>query len=324
VSLACLKYAHLRWSLKTIASTVISLVVSAVLIRPYLAALSAGTMSQMQVFSGKTMATSIVKYLVVAVPILVIILVNAGAFKRTDPKALIFLAVTIGATACAYVCVHLNLDNEYKFLLLSAVVLGIPGGIAFSRLIERCQGPRAVVVFVLLAFFIFPAVRFVGRKLVQERSGRPSQTYFEKGRSLRSTDTEVDEFYQWIKQHTDRRSGFIDTDLEMPVLAERALFVGIGGREPGQRKGFGPVDMILRQQSGYPHDLLDRRTTILEKTFAKGRPFSKTELSELHGLPGPTYAVWRRGQAGSVDSVAFEEAFASRQGSLRLYRFRDR
>lgn len=323
VSLACLRCESLRWSLKTIALTVVSLVVSVILIRPYLAALSAGTMSQLSVFSGKTMAANAIKSLVVAVPVLLVIFANARAFKRTDRKALVFLAVTIAATAFAYVSIHLNMDNEYKFLLLSTVVLGIPGGVAFARLIERCPGWRAALVFVLLGLFIFPSLRFVARKLVQERSGRSSQAFVERGRSLHSTDPEADQFYQWIKTNTDPRSAFIDTELEIPVLAERALLVGTGGREPGQRKGFGPVDMILRQQSGYPHDVLDRRTAILDKTFAKGQPFSKAELSELAGLPGPVYAVRRGGLAAGVDTVAFQEVFVSREGNLRLYRFRD-
>lgn len=324
VSLACLRYERLRWSLKTVASTVASVVVSVILIRPYLAALSAGTVGQMAVFSEKTMAANALKYLVAAVPVLVLIFANAGAFKRTDPKALMFLAVTVAATAAAYVSIHLTMDNEYKFLLLSTVTLGIPGGIAVARLVERCPGWRVAIVFVVLGLFVFPSLRFVARKLVQERSGRSSQTFFEKGRDLHSVDSETDEFYQWIKRNTVPRSAFIDTELEMPVLAQRSLLIGVGGREPGQRKGFGPVDMILRQQSGYSHDILDRRTAILEKTFAKDRPFSRAELSEMAGLPGPVYAVWRSGPAGrsAVDSTAFQEIFASRAGNLRLYRFK--
>jgi hypothetical protein len=325
-SLVSVRRAGARWSLKTVAATVVSLVISVLLIRPYLAALSAGTMSQMVLFSPRMMASSAVKYLVVAVPIIVVMAANAKALRLTDRKALIFLVITAAATAVAYVSIHLNLDNEYKFLLLSTVTLGIPGGIAFAGMTERLPGWRAAIVFVLLGLFMFPSLRFVALKLVQERSGGPSQAFFEEGRSLRSKDPEADQFYQWIKTNTDPRSAFIDTELAIPVLAQRALLIGTGLREPGQRKGFGPVDMILRQQSGYPPEMLDRRASVLEKTFSKGQRLSGAELAELAALPGPAYAVLRTNRAGSAvpDSTVFREVFASRQGGLKLYRFTGR
>ena len=258
-------------------------------------------------------------------PILVVLLANYRAFRRVDPKALLFLVIVVVSTAGAYLAIHLNMDNEYKFLLLSTVTLGILGGVAFGQLAQRFRGLRAIAVFILLALFLFPTFRFVKLKLVQERAGRPSQAFVEEGRSIRSTDGEADQFYQWIKVNTDRRSAFIDRELEIPTLAERALFIGIGSREPGQRKGFGPVDMILRLQSGYPARLLDTRTTIVDKVYTGRQPLKPAELEEVRSLPDGLYVVARtRGEPTALDTTMFRKVFASSQGNFNLYELNPR
>ncbi|MFH1218937.1 MAG: hypothetical protein V1694_00585 [Candidatus Eisenbacteria bacterium] len=324
-SLVCFKREAVRWNLSTLAFTTATLIVAVLAVRPYLASMTAGTVNQMQVFSGRMVAANLKKYAVVAVPILVVLLANYRAFRRVDPKALLFLVIVVVSTAGAYLAIHLNMDNEYKFLLLSTVTLGILGGVAFGQLAQRFRGLRAIAVFILLALFLFPTFRFVKLKLVQERAGRPSQAFVEKGRSIRSTDGEADQFYQWIKANTDRRSAFIDRELEIPTLAERALFIGIGSREPGQRKGFGPVDMILRLQSGYPARLLDTRTTIVDKVYTGRQPLKPAELEEVRSLRDGLYVVARTtGEPTALDTTMFRKVFASSQGNLNLYELNPR
>jgi hypothetical protein len=324
-SLVCFKREAVRWNLGTVAFTAATLIVAVLAVRPYLASMTAGTVNQMQVFSGRMVAANLKKYAVVAVPILVVLLANYRAFRRVDPKALLFLVIVVVSTAGAYLAIHLNMDNEYKFLLLSTVTLGILGGVAFGQLAQRFRGLRAIAVFILLALFLFPTFRFVKLKLVQERAGRPSQAFVEKGRSIRSTDGEADQFYQWIKANTDRRSAFIDRELEIPTLAERALFIGIGSREPGQRKGFGPVDMILRLQSGYPARLLDTRTTIVDKVYTGRQPLKPAELEEVRSLRDGLYVVARTtGEPTALDTTMFRKVFASSQGNFNLYELNPR
>jgi hypothetical protein len=314
------RYETLRWNLRTLAFTVFTLIAAILVVKPYLALTGTGTVSQMQILSKQAVVSNIIKYLVVAIPILIVILLSVRAFKQVNLKALLFLVIVIVSTMAGYVAIHLPMDNEYKLLLLSTVTLGILGGVAFGEMARRLAGYRMIGVFILLALFLFPTFRFVKLKLIQERAGRPSQAFVEKGRSIRSADGETDEFYQWIKKNTDRRSAFIDQELEIPVLAERPLFIGIGGREPGQRKGFGPVDLILRFQSGYPPDLLDMRRRIVEKIYAANQQLSEEDLDELLSLPGDLYVVLRtKVQAGNLDKAAFREVFASQAGNFRLY-----
>ena len=321
-TLVLFKRETLRWSLRTLTLTVLALAATGLMVRPYLALTGAGTVDQMQILSRHAVAANAIKYFVVTVPILALIAVTLRAFRQVNPRPLLFLAIVVAATAAAYLGIHLPLDNEYKFLLLSTVTLGILGGVAFAELARRLRGYRTIVVFVLLALFLFPSFRFVKLKLVQERAGRPSEAFVEKGRSLRSTDPEADQFYQWIKANTSRKSVFVDQELDIPVLAERPLFIGLGKREPGQQKGFGPVDMILRLQSGYPSSLLDTRRRIVEKIYAADKQLTSAEMSELSGFPGGLYVVRRaRGQAQAFDNPAFQEVFASGAGSFKLYQF---
>jgi hypothetical protein len=313
----------LRWSLRTLVSTALVLVATGLIVRPYLALTGAGTVSQIEILSRHMVVANAIKYGVVALPLLVVIAVNLRAFRQVNPRALLFLVIVVTATAAAYLAIHLPLDNEYKFLLLSTVTLGILGGVAFAELAKRLRGYKTIVVFVLLALFLFPSFRFVKLKLVQERAGQPSKAFVEKGRSLRSTDPEADQFYQWIKANTGRKSAFVDQELDIPVLAERPLFLGLGKREPGQQKGFGPVDMILRLQSGYPASLLDMRRTIVEKIYAADRPLTSAEMSDILGLPGDLYVVWRaRWQDHTLDSPSLQEVFTSQAGNFKLYRFK--
>jgi hypothetical protein len=325
VNLALFRRQALRWSLPTLAATVAALVVSAVAVRPYLSLLTAGTLSQMQVLVPRLVAANLARYLVVALPLAVVILANRAAFKSSEPKPLIFIAVVVLATAVGYFALHLNMDNEYKMLLLSTVVLGIPGGIAFGHLAGRCRGWKVVGVFLLLAAFLFPAFRFVRLKLVQERAGRPSQEFVEKGRSLHPADSEADRFYRWVKENTGPRSAFIDRDLGICVLGERAIFVPAGGPELRERKGFGPVDLILRQQSGYPDELIRARRTIMDKIY-QGKTLNGSELEQLRGLTGGIYVVRRADGAAAGPGAAdlagdlLTEVFASPSGGYKLYK----
>ncbi|MFZ1947611.1 MAG: hypothetical protein WAW06_08695, partial [bacterium] len=321
-SVVMLRYARLKWRPKTIALSVASLVAAVLVVRPLLATLGAGTAGQIQIFAPKTMAPNLVKYLVVTVPILAVILANRAAIRamRVDLKALCFIGAVAASTGAAYIALHLNMDNEYKFLLLSSVALGIPGGIAFAAMAERLAGRRRIVVFILVGFFLFPTFRFVSLKLVQERAGRHSQAFVEKGRSLRSTDSEADQLYRWIAANTDKRSAVVDTELEAPVLAERPLFIAASGRDPGQRKGFGPVDMILRLQSGYPDDLLRLRRAAVEKIYAS-RELTAAETAEISGLPADTYVVLRAGLAKQrLEASYLQQVFTSDQGRFTVYR----
>jgi len=319
-SLALFRREPLRWSLVTVASTVAGLVIGVALARPYLGLLTAGTVGQMQVLVPRLVAGNLIRYLVVTAPILAVILVGRKAFRTADVKALAFLALVAAGGAAGYLAIHLNMDNEYKLLLLSAAALGIPGGIAFGHLAGPRPGWRTAVVFAVLAAFLFPTFRFVRLKLVQERAGRPSQEFLEKGRSIRPAGADAAAFYQWIKDNTDPHSAFIDRQMVIPVLAERALFVPIKGDDPRDRKGFGPVDLILRLQSGYPEDLINGRRTIAGRIY-EGLPLTGQQRQEIRGLGGDLYVVLGPGDAQAPGNAGMlTEAAASPSGQYKLYK----
>ena len=318
----------LRWTLPALAASVAALLVGVAAVKPYLALLTTGTLGQMNVLEPRMVVGNLVKYLVVALPLIVVIVLNRGAFRRAAAQPLAFLVVTVTATALGYFAIHLNMDNEYKLLLLSTVTLGILGGIAFGDLAGRCRGSRGwrvAAVFLLVAAFLFPTFRFVRMKLVQERAGRPSQEFVEKGRSLRPADSEADQFYVWVKQHTDPRSAFVDRDPSICVLGERATFVPPGGMGQRDRKGFGPVDLILRLQSGYPDDLIRARRAITDKIY-EGAALGKSELRELRALGTDVYVVVRSGAPGAGPGAAdlagdlLTEVYASPSGRYKVYR----
>jgi hypothetical protein len=289
-----------------------------VLLRPYLISTGGGTVVAVDLFGAGNMAKNMVKYLVVTLPILIIIYINRRALRfALEAGNLLVISVIAAATLGSYAFIHLPFDNEYKLLLASACVVGIVGGIAF-RMMERRHGK--LMVFILLAFFLLPSLRVARLRITRGRD--IPGTYTEEGINLESADPEHNEFYRWIRQKTDPKSTFIDTELEFPVLAQRQMLVAMGGKGRKDQKGFGSINIILQAQSGYDQAMLARRRRVVDKILGSQTRITEAEMDELRSLPGDLYVVARTDPVKRrLTEAGLREIYRTSHDGLRLFLF---
>ncbi|MFH1312127.1 MAG: hypothetical protein ABIJ00_02770 [Candidatus Eisenbacteria bacterium] len=296
-----------------LAATCIGLAV----LRPYLTSVGAGTLSSLAILNWTYVGKNSIKYLLVAVPMLVIVLANLGTIRdRFQRPALFVVAAATLATMGSYVLTHLPFDNEYKFLLLSTVTLGILGGAVLGSLrgsYGKCMA------FVLIGLLLIPSFRIV--RLRVSRGHDVASTYVERGVNIHTTNEEENELYTWIRENTATNSVFIDRELEIPVLARRQLLVGVGGsRRPGQ-KGFGGINIILQFQSGYDTEMLNTRRRIVDRIYSESDRLTETEWDELRSLTSDIYVVARTPEQSGIQSQAgFKRVFASSDDSVTVYK----
>jgi hypothetical protein len=293
--------------------------VALAVLRPYLTTIGSGTLSNLAIFNWEYVGKNAVKYLLVATPMLVIVLVSWRSLRdRLQRPGLVILSILTIATLGSYVFTHLPLDNEYKFLLLSSVALGILGGAALGTMLER---RRKLLVFVLIALLLIPSFRIV--RLRVSRGRDIASTYVERGTEIHSTNEEEDELYTWIRENTAPNSVFIDRKLEIPVLAQRQLLVATGGTRRVGQKGFGGVNVILQFQSGYDGEMLNTRRRIIDRMYSNPGALSEAEWAEIRSLPGDVYVVGRTlCQCGKQLRAGFESVFTSSDSTYTLYKIR--
>jgi hypothetical protein len=298
-----------------LAATCIGLLV----LKPYLTAVGTGTMSNLAVLNWTYIGKNSLKYLLITIPMLVIVLANPASIRdRFKRPALFVVAITTLATMGSYILTHLPFDNEYKFLLLSTVTLGLLGGAVLGSL-RGSYGKY--VAFVLIGLLLIPSFRIV--RLRVSRGRNLASTYVERGVNVHSAEKEENELYTWIRENTATNSVFIDRELEIPVLARRQLLVAVGGsRRPGQ-KGFGGINIILQLQSGYDTGMLSTRRRIVDRVYSESDRLTKVEWDELQSLPGDVYVVARTPeQAAKQLRAGFEMIFASSDSTYTLHQVR--
>jgi hypothetical protein len=247
---------------------------------------------------------------------LIIVLASLRSIRdRLDRPSLLIVAVSTLATMGSYILTHLPFDNEYKFLLLSTVTLGILGGAALGSMRGRHS---RYVVFVLVGLLLIPSFRII--RLRVTRGGDVASPYVERGVNVHITDEEEDELYTWIRENTETNSVFIDRELEIPVLARRQLLIGVGGGRRTGQKGFGGVNIILQLQSGYDGEMLNTRRRIVDRIYADPGGLTADEWSELRSLTGDIYVVTRTPEQHDRQTRAgLKTVFASSDSTYTLH-----
>jgi hypothetical protein len=293
------------------------LIVGLVVLRPYLTVIGSGTVASLEILDWRHVGSNIVRFLLAAGPILALVLITLRALAgRCRPAGLVTLAVVAIATAATYFAIHLPLENEYKLLLLASTALGILGGLAFDVMLGRY---RKSAVFIVLALFLLPTFRVV--RLRAMRGSRIPSTYIERGITVTSAEAEENELYTWIRTNTDPASTFIDSELEIPVLGQRRLFIPLTERGRGQQKGYGMISVILRSQSGYDPAMLDARTEVARKIYRSPQALTDDDMKIFADLPGEPYVVTRTPDAAEgLSGDRFRHVYSSSGGTYGLYR----
>lgn len=299
---------------------------------PYFFSITSGIRAKIQFFNLNHMGKNTIRYLVINIPILVITCINKNFLKnKVNQTAITILLSVIAANLGCYVFINLPLGVEYKYLVLSTVSLGIVGGIAFSAM---NQGFKKPLVLILLLLFLIPLYRNVKWKSqFLKKVTNVSDLYHEKGRYIYAKNSEEDELYQWIRDHTDKNSIFIDSELTIPVLAQRQLFIGMDREDPlgptpkGMKGIYGPpgygltIDTFLRDDFGYDPHLLDKRQAIVKSIYDVHRTLTDRELKEFFDTNKNIYVVVRtKAIEDKFKQARFDQFFRSSKGHFIVYR----
>ncbi len=190
--------------------------------------------------------------------------------------------------------------SQYKFLLLGVFALGIVGGIAFRALHARAW-PVALVV---LTLFLLPFGLDCVHK-ARDWNDAP-RVFRESGVTLEHRDPAERDLYGWMRMQTHPRAVFVDTDLGLPVYAQRALYVALPEQEELKeltaRGGDGyTLDprIILKDVDGYPGDLVERRQKVASRLLSGAEP-GPADLAAVNAAGPHAYLVLRPGPADAV------------------------
>ncbi len=128
--------------------------------------------------------------------------------------------VASAATTLCFLVVSLADRNEYKFLLVSQVLVGLVGGAALATVRGRIGSVLAAVVAVV---FLGSFAHLYATCCWLHRDA--PERLVERGRRLHHPDPAQDHLYEWLGAHTPREAIVVDSEPLVTVLGPRGLLV---------------------------------------------------------------------------------------------------
>jgi hypothetical protein len=230
-----------------------------------------------------------------------------AAAWRSQPRVWTALWAVAATGSGLYVLVTVTppLSNEYKYLVLACMPLGIAGGLALSELYRT----RAALCALVLALFLVPAAGNWIEKFFWHDCNRAVAERIH----LRDTDPQRDELYRWIGERTPRDALFIDDELTIPVFGRRQLYIGLG---QWFEEGWTTAPREILLASHYSARQIYARETVAGEFFSRpGAPLPERTLSELRRTSGDreVYVVLRNRGAESklIADPNFTRVFAN-------------
>jgi len=155
--------------------------------------------------------------------------------------------------------------------------------------------------------------------------------FAENRKALCSKNTEEDELYEWIRSQTNVDDVFFDTTPNIPVFAQRQLFIGtdtvVKGKDqagqqfqiynPGYNYG---IRSHLEKTCGYDPALLRNRYDILEKIYNPNQELTQEQTEELFSSNNRTYMIVRKATFPKPFKYRlFDKVFQSSKGNFSVY-----
>lgn len=315
--------------LRKVFLTITPLIIGLLFISPYFFSISSGIKGGVELFKSEPLLLNAVSSLIIFFPILIVIFLNRKYLWNLSDRGGLFaiIAATIAALGC-YICMHMSYHNEYKSLVLAEITLGILGGIALSNMKQWCN---KIIVFVLLIAFAFPMFDIVNQKLSRFES--IGVMFEEKGKALCAKDTEENELYEWIRSQTNVSDVFFDTTPNIPVLAQRQLFIGMDATIKGKDKKGQPFQIYnpgydygikshLENTCGYDTALVRGRYEILRNIYNPKQKLTKEQTEQLFSSNNKIYIIVRRESfPKSYKYRDFDKVFQSSRSNYSVYRY---
>jgi hypothetical protein len=129
-----------------------------------------------------------------------------------------------------------------------------------------------------LSFFLLPTSYDFYEKLTNFHP-HSNIVYSENGVNLISQNSDS-KLYEWILTTTDKKDIFIDSTLQIPVLGQRQLYIGVdqGVGQPGYSMA---AETILKDVNGYDTEKLNFRWNLIHELFDINNPLSKDVVQKI-------------------------------------------
>ena len=297
------------------------LIAGCAILYPYFSSISSGVKGQMQFFNIKSLFMNAAIYLIICFPVLLLIFLNRRYLaKDVDRRVLVSIVTATVATLACYLCIHLTWTNEYKFSMLSMITLGILGGVAFRAMTQWC---KKSIVFIILLVFMFPAFNNIYTRLRYFDSFE--LPYIENGKYIYSRNAEENQLYEWIRNNTTAEDAFVDTELLLPVLAQRRMYVALDRRAQGRIVRSPGYSFLLtdffRLICGYDNDLVMKRTNIVYTIYSSSRNLTPAQQADIFTAGKNAYVIIRKAAIRSnLNKRGFKKVFQSARSNFLVYR----
>jgi hypothetical protein len=272
-------------------------------------------------FDTRFLVADLASVVLTAAPIVAVI---AAAWRPLRDRADVLLVdqclVASAATALCFLVISLADRNEYKFLLVSQLLVGLVGGAAFATVRWRVGSVVAAAVAVV---FLGSFVHFYATCCWLHRD--VPVLLVEQGQRLRHPDPAQDQLYEWIGAHTPRDAVVVDSQLLVTVLGPRGLLVpprrGADDRlaEPGHGFLHRP-DLIVVRVLGADRVVVVPRLKLVQSLFddgADGIEEARRRRAQLD--VGPLWVICRTTeQRRRLVTLGAEERYASPSDGLAV------
>ncbi|MFC1852553.1 hypothetical protein ACFL27_20340 [candidate division CSSED10-310 bacterium] len=297
------------------------LLLSFLLLGPYFLTINSGVKGKLELFNGASMTHALLTYFTISLPILIVILMSFKFIKvNANYRVTTAIMTVVVVNFICYSIIHLPSANEYKFLILSIVPLGILGGAAFYGLRERF---RRVVVLVLLLPFLFPLYCNIDRKVNALKD--LESPFQEQGKYIYHSGSEEKALYHWITNQTPFDSVFIDSRFTLPLLGRRQLLIARRVNEPGGAvrpfyPGFVTMNFFLKSIVAYDPALLKNRRRLVKRVYSAKQSLTESDIQYLRKLKKKVYViVTSKNVRQKLVRYPFEPVYTSPQDRYAVY-----
>ncbi len=217
-----------------------------------------------------------------------------GEFYTNRRPLLMFLFLAVAALLLSYLLVSMPASTGYKILMFSEMCMGLLLAAPLRALFYK----HYLLALPVLVCFALPISAKIAPRLF---FGWPvSVQAAENAIFVEPEDIDEHELYAWITENTSLQAVFVDTRLEVPVFARRALFVGLDPAtqmEDGQPDGwYLPASTFIREIVGIGSDAADRRLGLARQLLDTTElPLDGSVVRQLRDESGgrPLYIIAR-------------------------------
>ena len=277
---------------------------------PYLRGISGIVAQGTSFFDNDFMTNKFLIYLIVCAPMIIILTLNRKFIISLLGKCtgIILLSSVVSLFFC-YIFVHFPESNEYKFLILSQVVLGFLGGAVFWKIFED---KKIITGVILLFVFLQPTFHEIHRKFIWHKN---VPLYIrEQGSQLLHTDKEQEELYVWVRSSTPVKSVWVDTNALIPVLGQRTLWIYIGKwHEPGLNHKIASLQSSDSKEYEVRKDAAEKIYGIRAKVLDQGTIKYIASIRDLYVVARSMRDIQRFNRLG------WREVFHSSAGHIGVY-----